>query len=126
MHGPDIKRFYTEGAVKELVHLDHKQPEEEARLKSRMLRDGYTPVLDIAPLVGVNYDEVKQTYKYVITVYGVKVEDAWVADGWLNGEVVIAHSNEMFNRIARRERNGSDGDNQSGFLRTRPSEGDAR
>lgn len=105
MYGPEIKRFFIEGAVKEVAHLDRKQFDEEARLKSRMLKEGYTPVLDITPLVGVEYDREKTTYRYAITMYGVKVADPWVADGWLNGRIIDAPTKTMFNRIVRRTQN---------------------
>ena len=100
--GPKIKRFHIEGAVKELEHLERKQFSEEARLKYRMLSSGCVPVLDITPLVGHAYDADKETFRYVITMYGVEVEgDAWDFEGWMNGELVEATSETKFARLSK-------------------------
>lgn len=102
MYGPNIKAFHIDGAVKDLGHLLNKQAHEEHRLKQRMFSDGYVPVLDIVPLVGTEYDADKETFRYAITLYGVKVKDEpWDYEGWLNGELVKATTGTKFARLSR-------------------------
>lgn len=88
MMGPEIHRFAIEGAVADLGHLMRKQPQEERRLRLRMNRKGYVPVLDITPLVETVYDADKQTFRYTVTMYGVQVDDVREAEAWLNGNLV--------------------------------------
>lgn len=86
--GPDIERFVIDGAVRDLGHLMRKQPQEERRLRLRMARKGYVPVLDITPLVHTQFNADKATFRYTITMYGVQVEDVREAEAWLNGSLV--------------------------------------
>lgn len=103
MQGPDIKSFHIDGAVKTLQDLDNKQLFEEFRLKKRMLNKGFVPVLDVTPLVATRYDAEKETFRYVITVYGVKVEgDAWLYEGWMNGKLISATLGTKFERLLSR------------------------
>ncbi|MCA1799868.1 MAG: hypothetical protein LC650_01055 [Actinobacteria bacterium] len=88
MIGPKIRRFVLEGAVADPGHLIRKQPTEEKRLRLQMFRDGHIPVLDIPPLVYTEYQQDKGTFLYSITMYGVEVEDAREAEGWLTGQVM--------------------------------------
>jgi hypothetical protein len=98
--GPKLNRFHIDGAVKELIHLADKLPHEEDRLKQRMFSSGAVPVLDITPIVEHSYVEDKGTYRYTITMYGVKVEgDAWRYEGWLNGELIEATIKTRFGRL---------------------------
>jgi hypothetical protein len=98
--GPELQRFFIEGAVKELEHLERKQFHEEMRLKQQMFRKGCVPVLDITPLVGHVYDADKETFHYVITMYGVRVEgDVWQYEGWLNGSLIRATTGTKFGRL---------------------------
>lgn len=101
MLGPQFKRFFAEGAVKTLDHLQNKQAFEEDRLKQRMASCGYVPVLDITPLVGHAYDADKETFRYVITMYGVEVEETWKYEGWLSGELIKATNGTQFKRLSK-------------------------
>lgn len=101
MYGPDLKAFHIDGAVKDLGHLLNKQAHEEHRVKQRMFSDGYVPVLDIVPLVYTEYDPVKETFRYTITLYGVQVKDEpWNYEGWLNGRLIKATTGTRFERLS--------------------------
>jgi len=89
MNRPDIRRFEIEGAVRDTGDLLKKQAGEEAKLRTRMKRKGYVPVLDIVPTVTTEYLEEKQTFTYVITIYGVKSEgEEGEVEGWLSGRFI--------------------------------------
>ena len=89
MNRPEIKRFEIEGAVKDTGDLLRKQPKEEFKLKNRMRRQGYVPVLDIVPTVTTEYLQEKETFLYVITIYGVKSEGReGEFEGWLSGRFI--------------------------------------
>lgn len=85
--GPDIKKFEIEGAVRDTGHLLRKQGREEQKLRKRMAAQNYVPVLDIVPLVTTEYSQEKQTFKYVITIYGVE-SDGGDYEGWLSGRFI--------------------------------------
>jgi len=89
MGGPDIKKFEIEGAVRDTGHLLRKQGAEEKKLRARMSRQGYVPVLDIVPLVTTEYSQEKQTFTYVITIYGVESNgEEGEFEGWLSGRFI--------------------------------------
>jgi hypothetical protein len=97
---PNIKRFVIEGAVADTGHFLRKQAHEEMRLKKRMYRDGYVPVLDIVPLADVQFDGDKETFRYAVTIYGVQVDDAQEYEGWLNGQLVTATPKTKLERLS--------------------------
>lgn len=86
----DIRSFVAQGAIADPGHLINKQPYEEARLDEIMRGNGYVPVLDITPVVKTEFLEDKGTFKYEITVYGMKARDPWSYEGWLSGRLIPA------------------------------------
>jgi hypothetical protein len=101
--GPDIRRFYIDGATKDPEHFLKKQAFEEDRLKARMLREQCVPVLDITPVVTFEYNPDKETFLWVITMYGVEVEDdACLYEGWLNGTLLPITSGTKWRQLSRR------------------------
>lgn len=66
------RQYTTSGAVKHPEHLDIKQFAEEGKLKARMYRDGFVPLLDKAPHVDIKNIDGKRTYAYTITMEGVR------------------------------------------------------
>lgn len=97
--GPDIKRFHITGAVKEEEHLRQKQMTEESRLKKRMFRKSYVPVLDIVPIVETTRIPEKETFRYNITIYGVRVDEPDKYEGWLSGEWIRSTPTTQLERL---------------------------
>lgn len=97
------KRFTIEGAVLKREHLLRKQFHEEMRLKKRMFKQGYVPVLDIVPIVNEVYNKDKGTIQYMITMYGVKTEDdVWKYEGYLTDRFIRASTRIQFERLWER------------------------
>jgi hypothetical protein len=53
-----------------------------------MYKRSCVPVLDIPPIVTSEYLPEREVFRYVITMYGVKVEDIEEYEGWLSGDLV--------------------------------------
>lgn len=99
--GPEMKKFDIEGAIADPGDLIKKQAFEEDRLKARMLKRGYVPVLDITPIVTTEFLEDKGTFRYVITMYGVHSDEPWKVEGWLSGRWIQATTNTKSRRLSK-------------------------
>jgi hypothetical protein len=84
----DIVTFSIQGASKDLGYVLKKQAHEEKRLKERMYKRSYIPVLDIPPVLETSYDQEKESFMYTITIYGVKVDNVEEYEGWLTGRLI--------------------------------------
>lgn len=100
---PDIRRFEIAGAAKDTGYLLKKQYYEEKRIKRRMYRAGYVPVLDIVPVVETSYDQDKEVFKYSVTMYGVEVNgDIEEYEGWLSGRFIRSTLSTKSDRLSNR------------------------
>ena len=98
---PDIRRFEIAGATKDTGYLLRKQAKEEARIKERMYKAGFVPVLDIVPVVETTYNNTKEIFHYSITMYGVQVDgDIEEYEGWLSGRFVKSTLSTKSDRLS--------------------------
>jgi len=98
---PEIRRFEITGATRDTGHILRKQAHEEARIKKKMYKTGFVPVLDIVPIIETQYDNEKEIFHYSITMYGVQVEDRIEEyEGWLSGRFVRSTLSTKSNRLS--------------------------
>lgn len=87
MIAPDIMKFEINRVARDMESVLAKQAHDEKKLKNRMYRKGYVPVLDIVPFTISNYDADKQVFEYTVVVYGAKCdENIEEYEGWLSGQ----------------------------------------
>ena len=98
-----IMPFQISGAVKDNGYILKKQAWEEKRLKLKMFREGYLPVLDITPILGIEYDQKKEIFFYTITIYGILCEES-IEDyeGWLSGRWIKSTTRTRLGRLSKK------------------------
>jgi hypothetical protein len=87
MFAPDILKFEVCKSAGDMEAILKRQGYDEIKLKERMYRRGYLPVLDIPPFMVHSFNQEKGTFDYTIIMYGAKCEeDIENYEGWLTGE----------------------------------------
>lgn len=82
-----IEPFHLSGEIMESALLKEQERIVEF-LEGSMRDDGYIPVLDIDPQWSLEYEVDKGIYKFDLTIYGVKEENAWDYAGTMNGKLI--------------------------------------
>lgn len=87
MIAPDILRFEINKTARDMESILFRQAHDEKKLKQRMYRKGYVPVLDIVPFMISSYDPKKEVFDYTIVVYGARCDERVEEyEGWLSGQ----------------------------------------
>jgi hypothetical protein len=88
----DIKTFSLDGEIGDSNLIEGK--ERLINFLEVSMRDcGAVPVLDIEPQFTLDYQPDKETYKFMLTLYGVHVgeEAAWETAGLMSGRKIMKH-----------------------------------
>lgn len=90
MTDQNIKRFTLEGTSKDSGVLAASRDEYERHIIVSMQDEGYVPVLDLAPVLRIEYDEKRDVFNWILTVQGVFVGKRRAAEllGVSNGRVI--------------------------------------
>jgi hypothetical protein len=68
-----IKRFGLEGTIADDSMFIRFREQQEFHLLAAMREAGYVPVLGFGPFFSTSYDEEKDTYTFVLSIYGIHV-----------------------------------------------------
>lgn len=90
----DIKRFSLDGAIRE-KNIEVEKKRMEGFLESSMTDDGFVRVLDLDPQWSIVYDFENELYDFKLSLYGVKVKEAWAYSGIMGGVLVKRYSNHF-------------------------------
>jgi len=103
MIAPDILKFEITKFSKDLGDVIKRQGLDEKKLKERMYRRGYVPVLDITPFMISSYDAEKERFEYTVVIYGAKCDDDIENyEGWLNGNWIPSSMSTKSERLLSR------------------------
>lgn len=86
---PDIHKFTEDGVTRSEDRV-MKKGFVTNRIIENMRGEGYVPVLDMYPMMQTEYWPEKDLFKYTIVVYGVKADNPWNYEGWLEGRFLPA------------------------------------
>lgn len=87
MIAPDIVKFEVSRTAKDLESIISRQSNDEKKLKARMFKRGYVPVLDIPPFMIHSFNQDNGTFDYTLIMYGARCdENIEEYEGWLTGE----------------------------------------
>ena len=95
---PEIVKFGEVGVTKE-EHLAMKKGHVVRRVVENMRNQDHVPVLDMFPLMDTDYWPEKELFKYEVAVYGVKVDNGWDYEGWLDGRLIGATPGTKFGQF---------------------------
>lgn len=85
----EIRKFSLEGELAEANMVETK--ERLIHHVESLMRDySYVPALDLEPQFTLDYNRDAGTFKFALSVYGVKVdkEKAWSTGGIMNGNAI--------------------------------------
>jgi hypothetical protein len=103
MIAPDIMKFELNKIAKDMESVLIKQAHDEKKIKQRMFRKGYVPVLDIVPFTISSYDAEKQVFEYTVVVYGAKCDEKIEEyEGWLSGRWIQSSTQTKSERLSNR------------------------
>lgn len=95
----EIKRFYLDG---EIGHDNLIEAKERLVnfLETQMRDNGYVPALDLEPQFTRSYDLERDTYDFVLTIYGIQVgrESAWKNAGIMSGKMIQKYTPQAKSR----------------------------
>ena len=79
-----IHKFGIDGSVADEALLPQVKETLERQIIIDMRDKGYVPVLDIQPQISTSYDPVKETFNFLLAVYGVYVgkRKSWKLEGF--------------------------------------------
>jgi hypothetical protein len=85
-----IRRFGMDGVVRDDSDFTRLRAQYEALIVHQMRDLGYVPVLDLGPYWSTEYDWDAENYKFILSVYGVKVgkQRAWTVEGISHGREI--------------------------------------
>lgn len=86
----DIRKFSLEGEVSDRANLVTHRDELVRCVEDMMREEGFAPALDLDPQFTLDYDPSKESYAFVLTVYGIEVgeDQAWQAAGMMCGKLI--------------------------------------
>jgi hypothetical protein len=85
----DIRKFTLEGEVAE-TNMANTKDRLVHHIESLMRDYSYVPALDLEPQFTLDYLPEDETFKFNLTVYGIKVEKgkAWSTGGIMSGKEI--------------------------------------
>ena len=81
----NIRAFHLRGEIPDSNLIAEKKKLVD-ELETTMRDNGHAPVLDLNPQFTLDYKDDK--YQFRLTVYGVKVKDAWAVTGISDGKIL--------------------------------------
>lgn len=89
MHDEIIK-FSLDGEISDSNIVESKDRHVQF-LETQMRDSGAVPALDLEPQFTLDYDAEKESYRFVLTVYGIEVgeEAAWQTAGIMAGKPIM-------------------------------------
>lgn len=86
----NIEAFTATGAVADTGDFyKYKVYKVESDLMKDMAERGFVQVLDITPIINIEYSAEKECFLYELTMFGIEVgDDAWEYIGWMNGRLI--------------------------------------
>ena len=73
LHHKPIKNFYLDGVIKDESHIPRLKEEYLRLLVIQMRETGYAPRIDIEPDFTIDYNEQKQYFEFMLSIYGTYV-----------------------------------------------------
>jgi hypothetical protein len=81
-HHKSIKKFYLDGVIHDEASIGRLKIEYIRLVVSEMRLNGYVPRFDIDPDFTIDYNEVKKSFYFALTVHGVHVgkrKSEWIS-----------------------------------------------
>jgi hypothetical protein len=82
-HHKSIKRFSLDGIIKDDISIGRLRQEYTRLLRSEMRLNGYAPRLDIDPDFTIYYNQDKDYYEFILSVYGTYIGRKQIE--WIEG-----------------------------------------
>lgn len=73
MHNRKLKKFSLDGEIADDAILPRKRLYFQKLLETQMKDSGYVPVLDLDPQFYISYNKYKDTYDFVLHMFGIYV-----------------------------------------------------
>jgi hypothetical protein len=82
-----IKRFGFEGEIGDDADFARLRTMYEKMIVDDMRENGYVPVLDLGPYWSTSYVQKRDSYDFMLSVYGIYVgrRRSWQIEGMVNG-----------------------------------------
>ena len=85
----DIRKFFLTGEIPD-NNIVQTRDRLVDFLENHMRDFDYVPALDLEPQFTLDYDSESETYRFQLTVYGVRVEEAvWDTAGIMSGKTIL-------------------------------------
>lgn len=87
----EVRRFPLDGEIADASNLVETRDRLVYFVETAMRDHGFVPALDLEPQFTLDYDLDKETYKFVLSVYGIYLgrEESWRCVGVMSGKKIM-------------------------------------